>query len=222
MGLTGRRPRPPLRPARRPRRPGGRAASACCTSAASSTIRRACCGPCATRPGWASAWTPDTERWRATRRAGGALRTVSGARVRDELMDMLGELDAPPRSRRMHELGVDRALHRRSRPTPSWWPRRRSARWRWAPTARWPRWRPCVAGAPQKLDLWLADLHLDAGERDAVCARRARWRRGSRRAARASDQQPSELRDLLRPRAAGARWPWRWPWARPPSRSCAG
>ena len=35
---------------------------------------------------------------------------MSGARVRDELMDLLGELDAPAAVARLRELEIDRAL----------------------------------------------------------------------------------------------------------------
>ena len=41
----------------------------------------------------------------------GALRTVSGSRVRDELLDLLGEPGAPASLGRLADLGLDRALH---------------------------------------------------------------------------------------------------------------
>jgi tRNA nucleotidyltransferase (CCA-adding enzyme) len=41
----------------------------------------------------------------------GALRTVSAHRVRDELFDLLAEVDAPTAIERMHELELDKALH---------------------------------------------------------------------------------------------------------------
>src|SRR5204862_3958224 len=42
--------------------------------------------------------------------AGAGFSTVSGARVRDELLDLLAEPEAPAAVERMHELGLDRAL----------------------------------------------------------------------------------------------------------------
>jgi tRNA nucleotidyltransferase (CCA-adding enzyme) len=41
----------------------------------------------------------------------GALRTVSGHRVRDELLDLLAEVEAPTAIERMHELELDKALN---------------------------------------------------------------------------------------------------------------
>ena len=52
------------------------------------------------------------------------------------------------------------------------------------------------AGAPQELDLWLADLHLEARERDAV-SRAARVAPRVATELRARDHTPSELRALL-------------------------
>ena len=51
-------------------------------------------------------------------RGGGALATVSGPRVRDELMDLLGEPAAPVAVGRMRELGVAAALHPELRADP--------------------------------------------------------------------------------------------------------
>src|SRR5919109_4261194 len=54
---------------------------------------------------------PVTERLARAAAIEGALQTVSGGRVRDELMDLLGEAQAPAGVRRMGELGLDLALH---------------------------------------------------------------------------------------------------------------
>jgi tRNA nucleotidyltransferase (CCA-adding enzyme) len=54
---------------------------------------------------------PDTERWARDAIAGGALATVSGSRVRDELMDLLAENEAPRSVELLRDLGADRALH---------------------------------------------------------------------------------------------------------------
>ena len=55
---------------------------------------------------------PETERLALAAIEGGALATVSGARVRDELIDLLRRAATRPRRvERMRGLGIDRALH---------------------------------------------------------------------------------------------------------------
>lgn len=54
---------------------------------------------------------PDTERWARDAAAGGALGTVSGSRIRDELIDLLAENEAPRSVELLRDLGADRALH---------------------------------------------------------------------------------------------------------------
>jgi tRNA nucleotidyltransferase (CCA-adding enzyme) len=53
---------------------------------------------------------PETERLARQAIEIGAVRTVSGHRIRDELLDLLAEVDAPAAIERMHELGLDKAL----------------------------------------------------------------------------------------------------------------
>jgi tRNA nucleotidyltransferase (CCA-adding enzyme) len=53
----------------------------------------------------------DTEAAAREAIAGGALDTVSGHRIRDELMDLLGEVEVGRAVERMRDLGLDRALH---------------------------------------------------------------------------------------------------------------
>ncbi len=53
----------------------------------------------------------DTERLAREAATAGATATVSGARVRDELMDLLTEAEAPAAVARLRELGIARALH---------------------------------------------------------------------------------------------------------------
>ena len=78
----------------------------CCTTRASSTIRPACCGRCATRPAAASRWTAGTERLAREAAEAGALARVSGAALRDELLDLLAEDEAPAAVGRLGELGI--------------------------------------------------------------------------------------------------------------------
>jgi tRNA nucleotidyltransferase (CCA-adding enzyme) len=54
---------------------------------------------------------PDTDRSARTAAAAGALATVSGPRIRDELVDLLAESEAPLAVELLRRLGLDRALH---------------------------------------------------------------------------------------------------------------
>ena len=53
----------------------------------------------------------DTEKLARDAIAGGAFSTVTGERLRDGLLGLLSEEEAAAALRRMHELGLDRALH---------------------------------------------------------------------------------------------------------------
>lgn len=53
----------------------------------------------------------DTEQWARAAAADGAPATVSGSRIRDELIDLLAENEAPRAVELLRELGIDRALH---------------------------------------------------------------------------------------------------------------
>jgi tRNA nucleotidyltransferase (CCA-adding enzyme) len=59
------------------------------------------------------AMDPDTERLARAAAAEQALAMVSGSRVRDELVDLLAELEGPRPIRRLRELDLDRAMHPR-------------------------------------------------------------------------------------------------------------
>jgi tRNA nucleotidyltransferase (CCA-adding enzyme) len=130
----------------------------------------------------------DTDALARKAAAGEALRTVSGARVRDELLDLLSEVNAPAAVERMSELGVDRAMH----PALMSDPELVASAALGAATIGADRalsgLAALVSVAPAELDLWLADLHLRAEERDAVA-----------RAARAAPRLAAELRRELRP-----------------------
>jgi tRNA nucleotidyltransferase (CCA-adding enzyme) len=54
---------------------------------------------------------PETERWARAAVAGGALATVSGPRIRDELLDLLAEEEAPAAVGLLADLGIAAALH---------------------------------------------------------------------------------------------------------------
>ena len=70
----------------------------------------------ATRLGFAL--EPETERLAREAVAGDALATVSGARIRDELMDLLRETDAPAGVELMRDLEIHTALAPRLDPDP--------------------------------------------------------------------------------------------------------
>ena len=53
---------------------------------------------------------PESERLAREAVRIGALQTVSGQRIRDELLDLLAEIDAPAAIERLRELGIDKGL----------------------------------------------------------------------------------------------------------------
>ena len=130
--------------------------------------------------------------------AGNAPRTVSGARIRDELMDLLREAHAPAGVRRMHDLGLDRALHPALGADPELVASASLGAAAIGADRALAALAALCAGAPRRIERWVADLHLTAAARDAV-ARAAR--RGPVLAAelRGRDHQPSQLRALLGP-----------------------
>jgi tRNA nucleotidyltransferase (CCA-adding enzyme) len=139
----------------------------------------------------------DTERAARAAIAEDAMSTVSGARVRDELMDLLAELEAPAGVERMRDLGLDRALDPALDPDPEL-----VASASLGAAAIGAERAPAAlaalcAGAPEELDLWLAGLQLEARDRDAV-SRAARVAPRIATALRAREHSPSELAALLR------------------------
>jgi tRNA nucleotidyltransferase (CCA-adding enzyme) len=137
----------------------------------------------------------DTEALARKAAAGEALRTVSGARVRDELLDLLGEIHAPAAVERLRELEIDRAMHPALESDPELVASAALGAAAIGADRALSALAALVAHAPAELDLWLADLHLRAEERDAVS-------RAAREAPRLAaqlrgDLKPSELYDLL-------------------------
>jgi tRNA nucleotidyltransferase (CCA-adding enzyme) len=139
---------------------------------------------------------PETERLAREAVAADALSTVSGARIRDELMDLLREVDAPSAIQRMRELEVHSALHADLDPDPDLVASAALG----AAAIGADRGVAALAGlieeAPEKLDLWLGELHLLAEERDAA-ARAARVGPRIAMTLREREHSPSELRALL-------------------------
>jgi tRNA nucleotidyltransferase (CCA-adding enzyme) len=139
---------------------------------------------------------PETERLAREAVAADALATVSGARIRDELMDLLRELDAPSAVRRMRELEVHSALHPELDPDPDLVASAALGAAAIGADRGIAALAALIEEAPEKLDLWLGDLHLLAGERDAA-ARAARVGPRIALALREREHSPSELRSLL-------------------------
>jgi tRNA nucleotidyltransferase (CCA-adding enzyme) len=107
---------------------------------------------------------PETERLARE----GDLSTVSGARVRDELIDLLREPEAPTGLARLAELGLDRSMHPALRADPEL---AASAQLGTAEVGADPALAALasmVASAPDELEPWVEDLHLGRAERDAV------------------------------------------------------
>ena len=162
----------------------------------------------------------ETERAARDAVAAGALGTVSGARIRDELLDLLAELEAPSAVARLGELGIDAGLHPALRPDPELVASAALGAVAIEADRALAALAALCAAAPQELDLWLDGLQLDARDRDVV-SRAARTARPLAAELRSREHAPSELRAVLagEPRE---RWRWRSRRARRPSRSCAG
>jgi tRNA nucleotidyltransferase (CCA-adding enzyme) len=138
----------------------------------------------------------DTERAARAAVAEDALSTVSGSRVRDELMDLLAEYEAPAAVERLRDLGLDRALHPALRPDPELVASASLGAVAIGADRGLASLAALVAGAPDELDPWVAGLQLEARERDGV-SRAARAAPGIVAELRARERMPSELRELL-------------------------
>ena len=125
-----------------------------------------------------------------------AMSTVSGARVRDELMDLLAEPDVPVGIERMRELGLDRALDPALDPDPELVASASLGAAAIGADRALAALAALCASAPEELDLWLAGLNLDARDRDAV-SRAARVAGRLARELREREHTPSELHALL-------------------------
>jgi tRNA nucleotidyltransferase (CCA-adding enzyme) len=139
---------------------------------------------------------PATERLARRAAAGAALATVSGARVRDELVDLLAEPRAAAALARLHELGLDRALHPALVADPELAADTALAATAVGADPALSQLAALVSAAPLELDAWLGRLGLRAAARDA--AARAALEAPRLAAALRQELRPSQLRDLLR------------------------
>jgi tRNA nucleotidyltransferase (CCA-adding enzyme) len=139
---------------------------------------------------------PETERLARDAVAAGALGTVSGPRVRDELLDLLGETEMAAALDRLRELGIDRGLHPALEADSNL---AAAAALGSAETAADPRLAALaalVAPASDELEPWLDTLALGRSDRNRVAAA-ARQGPALPRALRA-DPPPSAVHALLR------------------------
>jgi tRNA nucleotidyltransferase (CCA-adding enzyme) len=112
---------------------------------------------------------PDTERRAAAAIAAGAPSTVSGARIRDELLDLLSEPNVAASVARMKELGLDRALSPMlgdARPEDVL--AAAEATENVGGQRRFAALAALIAPDPDALVGWIEDLNLRAEDRDAV------------------------------------------------------
>jgi tRNA nucleotidyltransferase (CCA-adding enzyme) len=138
----------------------------------------------------------DTERAARGAVEAGALATVSGPRIRDELVDLLAEVEAPTAVARLTDLGIDTGLHPELRPDPELVASAALGAVAIEADRSLAALAALCAGAPTELDLWLAGLQLDARDRDIV-SWAARTAPGLAAELRSRDHSPSELRGLL-------------------------
>ena len=138
----------------------------------------------------------ETERLAREAVAADALSTVSGARIRDELMDLLRETDAPADIERMRDLEIHSALHPELDPDPELVASAVLGAAAIGADRAVSALAALVESAPEELDLWLADLHLQANERDAA-SRAARVAPRIAMTLRKREHSPSDLRELL-------------------------
>jgi len=139
---------------------------------------------------------PETERLAREAVAGDALATVSGARIRDELMDLLREADVPAGIELLRDLEIHSALNPELDPDPDLVASAALGAAAIGADRGVAALAALVESNPETLDLWLADLHLPAEERDAA-SRAARVADRIATALRERELSPSELRALL-------------------------
>jgi tRNA nucleotidyltransferase (CCA-adding enzyme) len=134
-----------------------------------------------------------TERLAREAAAGPGFSTVSGPRVRDELLDLLSEDEAPAAVERMRELGLDRALDPNIEADPELVAGTQLACAETGADRALAGLAALVSSAPNRLGEWLEDLHMGRQATDAVM-----------RAAVKGPQLASTLRNELTPSAVHA------------------
>jgi tRNA nucleotidyltransferase (CCA-adding enzyme) len=139
---------------------------------------------------------PETERLAREAVAGEALSTVSGARIRDELMDLLRETDVPAGIELMRDLEIHSALHPDLDPDPDLVASAALGAAAIGADRGLASLAALCSAAPDELDPWLGSLQLEARDRDAV-SRAARAAPDIARELAERERMPSELLALL-------------------------
>jgi tRNA nucleotidyltransferase (CCA-adding enzyme) len=139
---------------------------------------------------------PETERLAREAVAADALSTVSGKRIRADLMKLLLEPEVGRAVERMRELEVHSALHPELDPDPELVASAALGAAAIGADRGVTALAALVESAPVELDMWLADLDLAAEERDAA-SRAARVAPRIASALREREHTPSQLRALL-------------------------
>jgi tRNA nucleotidyltransferase (CCA-adding enzyme) len=134
-----------------------------------------------------------TERLAREAAAGPGFSTVSGPRVRDELLDLLSEDEAPAAVERMRELGLDRALDPNIEADPELVAGTQLACAETGADRALAGLAALVSSTPNRLGEWLEDLHMGRQATDAVM-----------RAAVKGPELASTLRNELTPSAVHA------------------
>ena len=139
---------------------------------------------------------PDTEVLAREAVASDALDTVSADRIGRELMKILEETEAPAAVARLKQLDIASALHPALDPDPEEVASAALGAVTLGTNRVTAELAAMVVANPQELDLWVAELPLEARDRDAVSrAARVAPRLGT--ALREREHTPSELRALL-------------------------
>jgi tRNA nucleotidyltransferase (CCA-adding enzyme) len=139
---------------------------------------------------------PETERLAREAVAADALSMVSGKRIRADLMKLLLEPEVGRAIEGMRELEIHSALHPQLDPDPELVASATLGAAAIGADRGVAALAALVESAPAELDMWLADLHLPAEERDAA-SRAARMAPRIASALREREHKPSELRALL-------------------------
>jgi len=139
---------------------------------------------------------PDTEVLAREAVASEALATVSADRTGRELVKILEETEAPSAVARLKELEIHTALHPALDPDPEQVASAALGAVTLGTNRVTSELAAMVVSDPQELDLWVAELPLEARDRDAV-ARAARVAPRLCTALREREHTPSELRGLL-------------------------
>jgi tRNA nucleotidyltransferase (CCA-adding enzyme) len=138
----------------------------------------------------------DTERQALQAVDAGALSTVSGPRVRDELLDLLGEPEMPAALELARSLGVDRGMHPALDADPELAAAAALGSAETGADRRLAALAALVSKAPDELEPWVGSLSLGRSDMGSVMAA-ARQGPGLVRALRA-EPPPSAVHALLR------------------------